>query len=104
MREVLITGITGQDGSYLAELLLGRGYEVWGLIHLAVVVGGIRANREGPGEFFYKNLIRGVQLIEQARLTGSIGQIRWDPSQPDGRPWCLPGQRVFGLRGQDFFR
>ncbi len=28
----LITGITGQDGSYLAELLLSKGYEVWGLI------------------------------------------------------------------------
>ena len=28
----LITGITGQDGSYLAEFLLGRGYEVHGLI------------------------------------------------------------------------
>jgi GDPmannose 4,6-dehydratase len=28
----LVTGITGQDGSYLAELLLGKGYEVWGTI------------------------------------------------------------------------
>ena len=27
-----ITGITGQDGSYLAELLLDTGYEVWGII------------------------------------------------------------------------
>jgi len=31
-RRALITGITGQDGSYLAELLLGRGYEVYGVI------------------------------------------------------------------------
>ena len=30
-RRVLITGITGQDGSYLAELLLTEGYEVHGL-------------------------------------------------------------------------
>jgi GDP-D-mannose dehydratase len=28
----LITGITGQDGSYLAEFLLGKGYEVYGMI------------------------------------------------------------------------
>jgi len=28
----LITGITGQDGSYLAEYLLSLGYQVWGLI------------------------------------------------------------------------
>ena len=31
-RRALITGITGQDGSYLAELLLEKGYEVFGLI------------------------------------------------------------------------
>jgi GDP-L-fucose synthase len=38
------------------------------VIHLAAVVGGIGANRERPGEFFYQNLMMGVQLIEQARL------------------------------------
>lgn len=32
MKKALITGITGQDGSYLAELLLKKGYHVWGLI------------------------------------------------------------------------
>lgn len=32
MRKAIITGITGQDGSYLAELLLGKGYEVHGII------------------------------------------------------------------------
>ncbi|MDP7350836.1 MAG: GDP-mannose 4,6-dehydratase, partial [Nitrospinota bacterium] len=31
-KKVLITGITGQDGSYLAELLLEKGYEVYGLV------------------------------------------------------------------------
>ena len=35
MKKALITGITGQDGSYLAELLLSRGYEVHGLIRRA---------------------------------------------------------------------
>ncbi|MFZ2146914.1 MAG: GDP-L-fucose synthase [Sedimentisphaerales bacterium] len=38
------------------------------VIHLAAVVGGIGANREHQGEFFYKNLMMGVQLIEQGRL------------------------------------
>lgn len=38
------------------------------IIHLAAVVGGIGANRENPGRFFYENLMMGVQLIEQARL------------------------------------
>ena len=31
MKKALITGITGQDGSYLAEFLLGKGYEVHGI-------------------------------------------------------------------------
>ena len=31
MKKALITGVTGQDGSYLAELLLEKGYEVHGL-------------------------------------------------------------------------
>jgi GDPmannose 4,6-dehydratase len=35
MPRALITGITGQDGSYLAELLLGKGYEVWGMVRRA---------------------------------------------------------------------
>ena len=32
MKKALITGITGQDGSYLAELLLAKGYEVHGMV------------------------------------------------------------------------
>jgi GDPmannose 4,6-dehydratase len=32
LKKALITGITGQDGSYLAELLLEKGYQVWGLV------------------------------------------------------------------------
>src|SRR3979411_1758165 len=35
MKKALITGITGQDGSYLAELLLEKGYEVHGIIRRA---------------------------------------------------------------------
>ena len=37
------------------------------VIHLAAVVGGIGANRENPGKFFYDNLMMGVELMEQAR-------------------------------------
>ena len=35
MKKALITGVTGQDGSYLAELLLGKGYEVHGVVRRA---------------------------------------------------------------------
>ncbi|MBF0478508.1 MAG: GDP-L-fucose synthase [Candidatus Omnitrophica bacterium] len=40
------------------------------ILHLAAVVGGIGANRENPGKFFYDNLIMGVELMEQARQFG----------------------------------
>ena len=93
-RRVVVTGGAGFLGGYVTEGLrrLGctnidvpriedydlvklddiiRMYEDMGpdiVIHLAAVVGGIGANREHPGEFFYKNLMMGVQLIEQGRL------------------------------------
>ena len=41
-KKALITGITGQDGSYLAELLIGKGYEVHGLIRRASTFNTIR--------------------------------------------------------------
>jgi GDP-L-fucose synthase len=40
------------------------------LIHLAAKVGGIGANRENPGTFFYENLMMGAQLLEEARIHG----------------------------------
>jgi GDP-L-fucose synthase len=39
-------------------------------IHLAAVVGGIGANREHPGRFFYDNAVMGIHTIEQARRSG----------------------------------
>jgi GDP-L-fucose synthase len=40
------------------------------VIHLAATVGGIGANQRHPGEFFYKNLMMGVQTMEEARQHG----------------------------------
>ena len=45
------------------------------IIHLAAVVGGIGANRENPGRFFYENAIMGIELMEQARLAG-VAEVR----------------------------
>ncbi len=50
------------------------------IIHLAAVVGGIGANRQNPGRYFYDNAIMGLQLLESARLAGvekivSVGTI-----------------------------
>jgi GDP-L-fucose synthase len=40
------------------------------VVHLAAVVGGIGANRESPGRFFYQNVMMGALMMEQARLAG----------------------------------
>jgi GDP-L-fucose synthase len=62
------------------------------VIHLAALVGGIGANRENPGKFFYNNLMMGVQMIEQGRLFGldkfvAIGTICFrEESLWDGYP------------------
>jgi GDP-L-fucose synthase len=95
-KKVIVTGGAGFLGRCVVEALRGKGcgeiivprQEEYDLakeaniiklletsepdmvIHLAAVVGGIGANREHPGSFFYKNLIMGVQLMEQARLFG----------------------------------
>jgi len=40
------------------------------IIHLAAVVGGIGANRENPGRYFYENAVMGILLLEEARKRG----------------------------------
>lgn len=42
------------------------------VLHLAATVGGIGANRENPGLFFYENMMMGAQLLEEARLRGLV--------------------------------
>lgn len=57
-----------RDGAAVAALMRNIRPEI--VIHLAALVGGIGANRERPAEFFYANIMMGVQTIEQARLAG----------------------------------
>ncbi|QDX40827.1 GDP-L-fucose synthase [Salarchaeum sp. JOR-1] len=40
------------------------------VLHLAATVGGIGANRENPGRYFYENAVMGIELLEQARQFG----------------------------------
>ena len=68
-KHILVPTIESYDLVYMDDII--RMYKDMNpdiVIHLAAVVGGIGANREHPGEFFYKNLMMGVQLIEQGRL------------------------------------
>ena len=93
---VVVTGGAGFLGSFVVEKLRARGCEEIFVprstdydlrdrdaivrlykearpdivIHLAAVVGGIGANRDNPGRFFYDNAIMGIQLIELARQMG----------------------------------
>ena len=92
-KRVIVTGGAGFLGSYVVEKLKERGcknlfvplvegYDLTRekniirlykncpadiVIHLAAVVGGIGANRENPGKFFYDNLVMGAMLMEYAR-------------------------------------
>jgi GDPmannose 4,6-dehydratase len=72
-RCALITGITGQDGSYLAEHLLGEGYEVWGLVR-GQADPSVRGRRELAGEI---RLIRG-DLLDQGSLIAAVERIHPD--------------------------
>ena len=95
-KRLVVTGGGGFLGSYVVDLLKERGcsnpfvprsrdYDLRRepdivrlleaarpdvIIHLAATVGGIGANRENPGRFFYENLMMGAQLMEQARRFG----------------------------------
>jgi GDP-L-fucose synthase len=95
-RRVLLTGGNGFLGSVLRKRLAGLGAtEVLApraseldlrdplatreyvrhhrpslVMHGAAVVGGIGANRDHPGRFFYENAVMGLHLIEEARLAG----------------------------------
>ncbi len=67
MKRALITGVTGQDGSYLAELLLEKGYEVYGMIRRSSVDYRERiAHLEGTKGFHlvYGDLADAVSLIK----------------------------------------
>ena len=44
------------------------------LFHVAGVVGGIGANRDNPGKFFFENLVMGARLIEASR-TGGVAKL-----------------------------
>src|SRR6476660_8916230 len=83
MAKALITGVTGQDGSYLAELLLKRGYEVFGLIRRCSVN---RCER-------IESLLEQIELVE--------GDLT-DQSSLDSVVLSVKPDEVYNLAAQSF--
>lgn len=81
MKRALITGITGQDGSYLAELLLGKGYEVHGLIRRASTFNTSRIDHlyQDPHDPSAKLFLHYGDLSDGARLVTLLNEI--DPDE-----------------------
>src|SRR5512138_450332 len=72
MRKALITGITGQDGSYLADLLLEKGYEVHGIIRRASTFNTARIDH-----LYADPHINGVRLfLHYGDLTDSVNLVK----------------------------
>jgi len=79
-KRALITGITGQDGSYLAELLLGKGYEVHGTIRRASTFNTHRITHlyVDPHVSDARLFLHYAELTDGSRLTALLSQIRPD--------------------------
>jgi len=70
MKHALITGITGQDGSYLAELLLEKGYKVYGLMRRKSVVDyGNVDHIKDQIEFIYADMTDVVSLMRAMQIS-----------------------------------
>lgn len=79
-RKALITGVTGQDGSYLAELLLGKGYEVHGLIRRASTFNTERVDHlyQDPHEHGARFRLHYGDLTDGAGLRRVLGEVEPD--------------------------
>ena len=80
MKKALITGITGQDGSYLAELLLEKGYEVHGIIRRASNFNTQRIDHliENPEIYNQKLFLHYGDMTDGSRLVTLIAKLAPD--------------------------
>jgi GDPmannose 4,6-dehydratase len=80
MKRAFITGITGQDGSYLAELLLGKGYEVHGMVRRASTFTTARLEHlyTDPHVAGARFFLHYGDLIDGSRLVALLQQIQPD--------------------------
>jgi GDPmannose 4,6-dehydratase len=80
MKKALITGITGQDGSYLAELLIRKGYEVHGLIRRSSQFNTARIDHlyKDPHQENVKFFLHHADMTEGSRLVTLVEKIQPD--------------------------
>ena len=80
MQKALVTGITGQDGSYLAELLLAKGYEVHGLIRRSssFTTGRIDHLYQDPHESGTRLFLHYADLTDPSSLFSHLHQVKPD--------------------------
>ena len=83
MKKALVTGITGQDGSYLAELLLSKGYQVHGVVRRSST-----ENFERIGHLTSHLRLHQADLLDQSSLTEVVREVR--------------PQEVYNLAAQSF--
>jgi GDP-mannose 4,6-dehydratase len=128
MKKALITGITGQDGSYLAEFLLNKGYEVHGIIRRASTFNTSRVDHiyVDPHKPKAKLFLHYGDLSDSEQISNIVYNIRpdetyhmgaqrhvrvsfeeeivWDTSRPDGQPRrCLDtskAEKEFGFKAE----
>jgi GDPmannose 4,6-dehydratase len=79
-KKALITGITGQDGSYLAELLLAKGYEVWGIIRRSSSFNTERIDHiyQDPHEEDVRLYLRYGDLNDASSINQALKTVRPD--------------------------
>ena len=91
MKKAFITGVTGQDGSYLAEFLLDKGYEVHGMKRRTSLfntgrIDHIIEGHKKNGENFHlhhgdltdsSSLINIIQKVKPTRFTTSLHKVMW---------------------------
>ena len=75
MKKALITGINGQDGSYLSELLLEKGYEVWGILKRNSVAENQTARLD---DVFNKINLEYADMLDLASLNRVLEQVKPD--------------------------
>ena len=80
MKRAFITGITGQDGSYLAELLLEKGYEVWGLVRRSSSFNTARIEHvyRDPHLKSSRLKLQYGDLHDAASLSAALAEVRPD--------------------------